>query len=157
MLLVYLTMILAACATPNRAEKYSQLRAVFENYKLVLNAPESEQMNYFTEPMWKALQGSRKFSNPDTNTNILLFNHFPDGIVVNKSVETINNDKGCLIVQGISTDGTPADYIISFVRQNNHWVFADVLSEVYKTEEQRWISVPVCEHDQRYHLRRDPK
>lgn len=148
---------LAACATPDGVEKYTQLRTVFERYKLALNSPESEQMSYFTEPMWKALQGSRKFSSPDTNGDVQLFNHFPEGIVVKKSVETINQDKGCLVLLGTGTGGAPADYIISFVRQKNRWVFADIFTEVYQTEEDRWMSVPVCEHDQRYHLRRDVK
>ena len=84
-----------------------------------------------------------------------MFNNFPDGIVVKKSVETINNDKGCLIVQGNTDNGTPVDYIITLVRKNYHWVFADISSAEYKSEEERWISVPVCEHEQRHKLWRN--
>jgi len=150
--LLIFNLMLSGCATESQSQRYPELRSVFESYRLHVDSPEAQQSGFFTESMWKAWQGSRKFSNPDTPAPIEAFNRFPDDMRVKSSVETIEHNKGCLIVQGYNGNGMPMDYIITFVKPDRRWLIADFSAAIYKSDEERWLAVPVCEPEQRHSL-----
>jgi hypothetical protein len=133
------------CVAEKKPEKYPELRAFFEHYKASVLKPEAEQQRFFSETMWQVLKGSREFSAPSGDVSVQALNHFPDKLQVTESVEKIDKDKGCLILQGSNPQGVSMDYIISLTREHSRWVFADISVAVYGPEKKRWIFEPVCD------------
>jgi hypothetical protein len=140
---------LSACATQSNKNKTDELRSVFEQYKLASNKSNTEQSKYFTEKMWKELQESRGNSQNQTDASIKAINNFPNEIIVENTMESVENGNGCLVVQGNSQSGTAMDYNISFTQLNKRWVFSDISVTLYDPGQKRWLTEPVCDTEQK--------
>ena len=138
-----------ACAMGTKKASEGELRSIFEQYKAVSGAPANEQSQYFTDEMWKTLQESRNNPQNQTDASVLAINNFPNEVVVENSMESIEDGKGCLIVQGNSQKGTPMDYSIAFTRHDNRWLFSDISVTLYDPGQTRWLNEPVCDTEQK--------
>jgi len=148
--ILLLTLLLVACATTAPQDKTSTLYSVFSRYVSDSKNPELNQSKYFTDKMWKEIQESRTNPQNQTNASIKAINNFPNEVIVENTMEAIDKDKGCLIVQGNSSStGTPMDYNIILTQQDAHWVFSDISVTIYDQGQKRWLTKPVCDTEQK--------
>jgi hypothetical protein len=145
----FLVVTMTACATHSQNNKTEELRSVFEQYKSVSNKSDTEQSKYFTEKMWKELQESRDNPQNQTDASIKAINNFPNEVIVENTMESVENGKGCLIVQGNSQSGAAMDYNIGFTQHDNRWVFSDISVTLYDSGQKRWLTEPVCDTEQK--------
>jgi hypothetical protein len=149
---IILAATLSACATDTKTSGMGSLRSVFEHYKRVAAESDQAQSKFFTAKMWKSFQKSRRLSESKSNDSVNIGTHFPNDLIITGSMESMEITTGCLIVQGNDSRGTPMDYNITFEKQNNRWVFSDIVITLYDSGQQRWLSDPVCDPQRKHQL-----
>lgn len=155
LLVLVCTMILLACSASPVVIKNNELANVFEQYKSITSESNAKQSSFFTSKMWGTVQEFRANPENKTNTSIASINNFPNEISVDQTLESIEGDTGCLIVQGTNSSDQLMDYSVVFEKQGQRWLISDVTTTVYDPNQKRWLTEPVCdiEHVQQLWLR----
>lgn len=149
-LIVLLIASLAACAqqeTRNQEPLYQQ----FTDYKWALDSGRNER-EYFSSRLWAALEKTR--SQPDEEQGMAnIFLKFPNEMIeITGSYESISGDSGCLMVMGLNDKQTPTDYYVTFVHNNNRWVFDEIQVKYYFDGTKRFLKEAVCDEDRQQQL-----
>lgn len=117
---IFLTIVLSSCAAvPENRE--DELRLVFDKLKQETNATDEYLSSYFTSNMWHVLLEARNNPQNQQNASVESINNFPNEITVTGSMESIDDWKGYLIVQGNNRLLTISDYAIPKLDSNPSW------------------------------------
>ena len=78
------------------------------------------------------------------------FVKFPNHLrKVIESKESAIGDAGCLLVMGVDDSDNPADYFISYVREDARWVFDEMTISYAFDGEKRVVTDPICDQEKR--------
>ena len=141
---ILLSVLLVSCAANPKLEGDGELRHVFDQFKK--ETRDSNASQYFTDKMWKEYL---EFRGNSQDAAFKTANNFPDELTVTGSMESIENNTGCLIVQGNDQQGQAMDYNITLVKSEDRWRFSDLSVTLYDPGQKRWLTKPVCDTEQK--------
>jgi len=136
---------LIGCAAHSKIIATGELHEVFKQYTLSTNNTKTQQSAFFTAKMWKDVQEFQSNSKNKTNPSTGSINNFPNELKVENTLESIEGNNGCLIVQGKNHNGEMMDYSISFVMPKGRWLIANITVTLYDPGQKRWLTKPVCD------------
>jgi hypothetical protein len=128
-LLFSIVLIMSACATTTIQSQDNELRKIFDRYiSIGKNAPMVERSKYFSKDLWSAWQPGP--DNKDSGFYDPLAEFSNEVATLKGSMEKIEDESGCLIIEGLNSDNSEVDYQIDFTKQKVTWVI-DYVGLVY--------------------------
>lgn len=113
------TLLLLGCATTNKSPP-----TLYEAYLLYSESTSEDNISHIANRYFSvSLLGDKYLTNPDASSQ-LLFKKYMNSVV--NHYEQINNQNGCLTINGYDEEKAPILFSLKYIKNNGRWLIEEI-------------------------------
>ncbi len=145
-LLLILSTLLIGCSLQTNTVS---LNDSFNEYKSSLET--SSEKTFLTDEVWNDLVTARDSSKQSAFVHSLA--EFPTEMLkITDIKQSIQDEKGCLLVSGSNNNDVELDYYISYSLVTNNWIINEVSVKYFLDDSERYLKEAECDKEKRMNL-----
>lgn len=145
-LLLILSTLLIGCSLHTNT---ISLNDSFNDYKSSVDT--SSEKTFLTEEVWNDLVKARDNSKQSALVHSLA--KFPTEMLkITDTKQSIQGEKGCLLVSGVNNSDVEIDYYISYSLENHKWIINEVTVKYFLDDSKRYLNEAECDKEKRMSL-----